>query len=91
MEQGHFQRPTSFPLPGRKQLALACFLLGGFGFHKFLLRKHMQGLLYLLFCWTLIPWLSSLIDGFILLNQDDAEYAEELLEDETYRSEPFQS
>ncbi|GAB6120424.1 TM2 domain-containing protein [Dysgonomonas termitidis] len=44
---------------------LALFL-GGFGIHKFYLEKEFQGLAYLLFCWTLVPFVLGIIDGIML-------------------------
>lgn len=41
---------------------LLCFFLGGFGAHKFYLGRTAAGVFYLLFCWTFIPAILSLID-----------------------------
>jgi TM2 domain len=49
-------------------------LLGGFGVHKFYLGKPVQGILYILFCWTLIPAVIALIEGIIYLTKSDAEF-----------------
>lgn len=46
---------------------LLCFFLGGFGAHKFYLHSYFWGTLYLLFCWTLIPFLWSIVDFIIML------------------------
>lgn len=53
----------------RKSKGLAmtlCFFLGWMGAHEFYLRNYFCGSLYLIFCWTLIPLLLSIID-FIAL------------------------
>jgi TM2 domain-containing membrane protein YozV len=34
---------------------ILALLLGGIGMHKFYLGKNVQGIFYILFCWTLIP------------------------------------
>lgn len=47
------------------------FFLGGLGVHKFYLGKTVQGLLYLVFCWTLIPAIISFIEAIILFTMDD--------------------
>lgn len=37
-------------------------LFGVFGAHRFYARKFKSGILYLLFCWTLIPEIFALFD-----------------------------
>jgi TM2 domain-containing membrane protein YozV/type II secretory pathway pseudopilin PulG len=46
-------------------LMLVTFFLGGIGGHKFYLGKYVQGALYLVFCWTLIPGLIALIEFIV--------------------------
>jgi TM2 domain-containing membrane protein YozV len=54
--------------PGRKQVdkyvyvVLAIFL-GDFGIHKFYAGRTREGILYLVFCWTFIPWFLSFLDA----------------------------
>jgi TM2 domain-containing membrane protein YozV len=45
-------------------------LLGGVGAHKFYLGQTGAGIVYLLFCWTLIPGLIALIEGISLLTMN---------------------
>ncbi|WBU48320.1 NINE protein [Kosakonia pseudosacchari] len=59
----------------RISAALFAFFLGGFGAHKFYLGKPVQGLLYLLFCWTFIPAIISFIEFIIYLCNSDQEFA----------------
>jgi TM2 domain-containing membrane protein YozV len=47
--------------------ALLAFFLGGFGAHKFYLGQIGWGVVYLLFCWTLIPGLAAFVEFFLLL------------------------
>lgn len=47
-------------------IALALFF-GGFGAHKFYLNQPGLGILYLLFCWTLIPGFIALIEIIVML------------------------
>jgi TM2 domain-containing membrane protein YozV len=45
--------------------AVLAFFLGGFGVHKFYLGKTAQGILYLLFFWTIIPGIIAFIEFII--------------------------
>ena len=59
------------------QLAAALFamFLGGVGAHKFYVGKWRWGLTYLLLCWTLVPVLVSLVEGWITLSMSEKEFA----------------
>ncbi len=63
---------------GRTRVAAALFamLLGGLGVHKFYLGRTGQGLLYLLFFWTIIPAIIGFIEGILYLTMSDADFAE---------------
>lgn len=51
---------------------LLAIFVGNFGIHKFYLGKFWQGLLYVLFCWTLIPGIVGFVEGiYYLLMSDD--------------------
>jgi TM2 domain-containing membrane protein YozV len=52
---------------------LALFL-GGLGIHKFYLNKAGQGVLYLLFCWTLIPAIIAFIEAIVYFTMSDKEF-----------------
>lgn len=54
--------------------ALLAFFLGGFGAHKFYLGRGVQGVLYLLFCWTFVPAIIALIEGIVYLTMSDADF-----------------
>ncbi|EGR1126312.1 TM2 domain-containing protein [Vibrio cholerae] len=58
----------------RVAAALLAFFLGGFGAHKFYLGKIGQGLLYLFFCWTLIPAIIAFIEFIIYLCESDEKF-----------------
>lgn len=49
------------------------FFLGGLGVHRFYLKQYGFGLIYLVFCWTLIPAFLGIIDGlvWIFLNENN--------------------
>lgn len=66
--------PTVNVTPGKKKVskiayALFAFFLGGFGAHKFYAGKIVWGIVYLLFCWTLIPGIVALIEFIIALTK----------------------
>lgn len=46
-------------------LLLITFFLGGIGGHKFYTQKYMQGVFYILFCWTGIPGLIAIVEFII--------------------------
>jgi len=46
-------------------LVLLTFFLGGLGVHKFYLGKYVQGVIYFLFSWTLIPGIIAFVEFII--------------------------
>ena len=56
--------------------ALLAIFIGGLGIHKFYLGKPLQGVLYILFCWTFIPAIVALIEGIVYLTMTDQAFAE---------------
>ncbi len=61
-------------------IVLALFL-GGFGAHKFYLDRPLAGVMYVLFCWTLIPALLAFIDLIVLLTMNQTRF------DQTYNGQ----
>jgi TM2 domain-containing membrane protein YozV/ribosomal protein L40E len=55
--------------------ALLALFLGGLGAHKFYLGRTGMGLIYLVFCWTFIPALISLVEGIQFLSMSESEFA----------------
>lgn len=55
--------------------ALLAFFLGIVGAHKFYLGRTGQGILYLVFFWTFIPSLISLIEAILYLVSSDEDFA----------------
>ena len=47
--------------------ALLAIFLGWLGIHKFYAGKPVQGILYILFCWTYIPGIIAFIEGILAL------------------------
>lgn len=68
----------ALPVGGTKSKVVAAvlaLLLGGIGAHKFYLSRPMQGLIYLVFCWTFIPAIISFVEGIIYLFSNDENFA----------------
>lgn len=54
--------------------AILAFLLGGIGIQWFYLGRTMYGVLSLLFCWTAVPAVISLIHFVLLLISSDESF-----------------
>ncbi len=63
--------------------ALLAFFLGGIGVHRFYLNQIGLGFLYLLFSWTFIPFIASLIDFIVFLTMDKRNF------DAKYNRDPY--
>jgi hypothetical protein len=63
----------AYVLPAKsKSVAIVlALLLGGLGLHKFYLGKPVQGILYLVFCWTFIPAVLGIIDAVVYACSSD--------------------
>jgi hypothetical protein len=55
---------------------LLAIFLGGIGIHRFYLGHTTAGVLYLLFFWTLIPLILSLIDAIGLILKPKSEFGD---------------
>ncbi|WP_405023519.1 TM2 domain-containing protein [Limnohabitans sp.] len=53
---------------------LLALFLGGLGMHKFYLGKWVQGLIYLVFCWTFVPAVIAFFEAIFLFIKSDAEF-----------------
>jgi TM2 domain-containing membrane protein YozV len=63
----------------RKTAAWLAIIIGGFGIHKFYMKKYVSGSIYLLFSWTCIPGIVGLIEGIIYLRESDEKFQERLI------------
>lgn len=76
------QHPVAQPhvplaVPSGKSRGLAAclaFFTGGIGLHRFYLGNWMAGLVYLVFCWTLIPTLAGWFEAIKYALMDDVEF-----------------
>ena len=59
----------------RSVAVLLAHFLGGFGAHKFYLGQPWQGMMYILFCWTLVPVMIGYIDFLRLAIMSDAAFS----------------
>jgi TM2 domain-containing membrane protein YozV len=62
---------------GKSRLAAILFalFLGGLGIHKFYLGRIGWGIVYLLFCWTFVPTVISVIEAILYLTMTDEAFA----------------
>jgi TM2 domain-containing membrane protein YozV len=71
-------RQPSLRRPGKlsRRVAAAIFaiIFGSFGIHRFYLGQTGWGILYVLFCWTLIPAVAGLIEGILYLTMSEEEF-----------------
>lgn len=58
----------------RTAALVICFFSGGLGIHKFYLGKNVEGILYLVFCWTLIPSIIAFFEFLGLCFMSDREF-----------------
>lgn len=71
-------RQSGASMGGKSKLAavLLALFLGGLGAHKFYLGSHLMGVLYLLFCWTLIPGFIAFIEAIVYATMSEESFAE---------------
>jgi TM2 domain-containing membrane protein YozV len=70
-----FQGVQFAPSHNRILAAMLALFLGGIGIHKFYLGRIGQGIVYLLFCWTLIPAFIAFIEAIVYLCTSDKDFA----------------
>ena len=61
-------------MKSRTTAIILALLLGGLGIHKFYLNQPVWGVLYLIFCWTFIPVILSLIEALALMIDSDQSF-----------------
>jgi len=54
--------------------AVAAFFFGGLGLHRFYLGNYLAGIVYFVFCWTMIPVIAGMFEGIKLALMDDVEF-----------------
>lgn len=56
--------------------ALLALFFGIFGVHHFYLGNKTKGILYLVFCWTIIPGIIAFVEGILFLVEDQKTFDE---------------
>lgn len=64
----------AWPIKNKAVAGLLAIFLGGLGIHKFYLGKVGMGILYLLFCWTYVPFVIGFIEGIVYLCSNDENF-----------------
>jgi TM2 domain-containing membrane protein YozV len=68
------QRMVAAANRNRTSAAIFALFLGGLGIHKFYLGQTGAGIVYLLFCWTLVPAFIGFIEGIVYLCMSDTTF-----------------
>ena len=68
------RRQSASKSRNRMTAAMLALFLGGFGIHHFYLGNVLFGILYLLFCLTLIPAIAAFVEFIILLCMTDEKF-----------------
>lgn len=58
----------------RVTAGLLAVMFGLLGFHKFYLRQYWQGIVYLVFFWTIVPGVLGLFEGIRFLTMSDERF-----------------
>lgn len=66
--------------------AVLAFFLGGIGLHRFYLNQTGLGIVYLIFCWTLIPVLIAFIDFIVFLVMSENSFNEKYNRNISFRA-----
>lgn len=56
------------------EAGILAILFGGLGIHKFYVGKYGQGIVYAIFCWTLIPSVLGIVEGIHFICGTDEEF-----------------
>lgn len=68
--------PPPVKAPNHVVAGLLALFTGAFGGHKLYLKRNGQFVLYLLFCWTTIPFFVSILEGIRYFCLTDAQFQE---------------
>jgi TM2 domain-containing membrane protein YozV len=67
--------PVPTTTKNKTTAGLLALFFGGIGVHKFYLGQGGLGVVYLIFCWTLIPALVAFIEALVLFGMNDRAFA----------------
>lgn len=68
------QRGNQKPTKSKGVAAFLALFLGGIGAHKFYLEQPFMGLIYLCFCWTLIPAIIGVLESLVYIFMSHKEF-----------------
>ena len=64
------------PAKSKGIAVLLALVFGNIGVHKFYLERPMQGVFYMVFFWTLIPWVIAILEAISYLFTSKEDFAE---------------
>jgi TM2 domain-containing membrane protein YozV len=62
------------PMKSKGAAAFLALFLGGIGAHKFYLEQPFMGLIYLCFCWTLVPAIIGVLESLVYIFMSHKEF-----------------
>ena len=65
---------TKWKRNSKTEVGILAILFGGLGIHKFYVGKYGKGMLYAVFCWTLVPTVLGIAEGIHYLCMSDEEF-----------------
>ena len=67
-------RSNQKPMKSKGVAAFLALFLGGIGAHKFYLEQPFMGLIYLCFCWTLVPAIIGVLESLVYIFMSHKEF-----------------
>lgn len=65
----YFQQEYDKQIRNPSTALVLTLLLGGFGAHRFYLRQWGWGIAYIVFAWTFIPVVASIVECFLIMKR----------------------
>lgn len=71
--------------------AILALFLGWIGIHHFYMWHKVLGVIYLLFCWTYIPFIISLVESIVIFSMDNTKFQSTYLKKKSGKNNKTQS